>query len=191
MFWAPLQQRPYRINSVNLRVTPGAEAVVTRRAEDALRAVSPYLMVRQRTTLLEQVGRTAGRERLLLNLSLGFGVFALVLAAIGLHGTLAYSVSRRRREIGVRLALGAQRSTVVHQFLREAIALAGASAVIGIPMALGAGQWLGAFLYGVAPQDPATVITACAVLVLTVLVTSSVPAFRASRVDPVEALRSE
>jgi predicted permease len=191
MFWAPLQQRPYRINSVNLRVTPGAEAVVTRRAEDALRAVSPYLMVRQRTTLLEQVGRTAGRERLLLNLSLGFGVFALVLAAIGLHGTLAYSVSRRRREIGVRLALGAQRSTVVHQFLREAIALAGASAVIGIPMALGAGQWLRAFLYGVAPQDPATVITACAVLVLTVLVASSVPAFRASRVDPVEALRSE
>jgi predicted permease len=191
MFWAPLQQKPYRINSVNLRVTPGAEAVVTRRAEDALRAVSPYLMVRQRTTLAEQVGRTAGRERLLLNLSVGFGIFALVLAAIGLHGTLAYSVSRRRREIGVRLALGAQRSTVVRQFLREAMVLAAASAVIGVPMALGAGRWLRAFLYGVAPQDPTTVLTSCAVLVLTVLVASSMPAFGASRVDPATALRSE
>jgi ABC-type antimicrobial peptide transport system permease subunit len=191
MFWIPLQQMPYRITSVSLRVAPGTETGVTRRAEDALRTVSPYLMVRQRTTLAEQVGRTAGRERLLLNLSVGFGAFALMLAAIGLHGTLAYSVSRRRREIGVRLALGAQRSTVVRQFLREAMALAAASALIGIPMALGAGRWLRAFLYGVAPQDPTTVLTACAVLVFTVVVAASVPAFRASRVDPATALRSE
>jgi predicted permease len=191
MFWAPLQQRPLRINSVNLRVTPGTEASVTRRAEDAMRAVSPYLMVRQRTTLAEQVGRTAGRERLLLNLSVGFGVFALVLAAIGLHGTLAYSVSRRRRELGVRLALGARRSIVMRQFLREAMTLALVSAVIGVPMALGAGRWLQAFLYGVVPQDPTTVLTACAVLVVTVLLASSLPAFRASRVDPATALRSE
>ena len=89
------------------------------------------------------------------------------------------------------MALGAQRSTVVRQFLREATAVAIVSAVIGVPMALGVGRWLRAFLYGVAPQDPATVLAACALLVLTVFITSSVPAFRASRVDPATALRSE
>ena len=191
MMWMPLQQATYRIDSVDLRVSPGAEADVARQASAALRSVSPYLMVRRSTTLADQVRNTASRERLLFNLSVAFGAFALLLAAIGLHGTLAYSLARRRREIGVRLALGAQRSSVLNLFLREALAVAGGAAVIGIPLALVAGSWLRAFLFGVAPQDPATVGAACAVLVLTVLVGASVPAIRASRVDPVTALRNE
>jgi ABC-type antimicrobial peptide transport system permease subunit len=148
-------------------------------------------MVRRSTTLADQVRNTASRERLLFNVSVAFGAFALVLAAIGLHGTLAYSLARRRREIGVRLALGAQRSSVLNLFIREALAVAAGAAVIGIPLALVAGSWLRAFLFGVAPQDPATVGAACAVLVLTVLVGAAMPAIRASRVDPVIALRSE
>jgi len=191
MMWMPLQQATYRIDSVDLRVSPGAEADVPRQASAALRSVSPYLMVRRTTTLADQVRNTASRERLLFNLSAAFGAFALVLAAIGLHGTLAYSLARRRREIGVRFALGAQRSSVLNLFLREALAVAGGAAVIGIPLALVAGSWLRAFLFGVAPQDAGTVGAACAVLVLTVLVGASVPAIRASRVDPVTALRSE
>ena len=191
MMWLPLQQAVYRINSVDLRVLPGAEAAVSRQAAEVLRSVSPYLMVRGSTTLADQVGRTASRERLLFRLSLAFGGFALLLAAIGLHGMLAYKVARRTREIGVRLALGAQRSSVVGMFFRDGLALAVASAVIGVPLALAAGWSLRAFLFGVAPRDPATLAGACGVLALTVLVASCVPAVRASRVDPVVALRSE
>jgi ABC-type antimicrobial peptide transport system permease subunit len=147
--------------------------------------------VRRSTTLTDQVQGTAARERLLFTLSIAFGGFALLLAAIGLHGTLAYKVTRRTREIGVRLALGAQRSSVVGMFFRDALALAAVSAVVGVPLSLVAGWSLRAFLFGVAPRDPLTMMVACGVLALTVLIASCVPAFRASRVDPVLALRAE
>ena len=148
-------------------------------------------MVRQTSTLATQVGKTASRERLLFNMSVVFGGFALLLAAMGLHGTLAYKVARRAREIGVRLALGAKRSSLVWMFFREALTLAATAAIVGVPLALAAGSWLRAFLFGVEPQDPLTVVAACGVLAATVLLAASVPALRASRVDPVVALRSE
>jgi predicted permease len=191
MMWMPLQQAVYRINSIDLRVQRGAETAVSQQAAAVLRSVNPYLMVRRSTTLADQVQSTAARERLLFTLSTAFGGFALLLAAIGLHGTLAYKVARRTREIGVRLALGAQRSSVVGMFFRDALTMAVASAVIGVPLSLAAGWSLRAFLFGVAPKDPLTMAAACGVLALTVLIASVVPAIRASRVDPVMALRAE
>jgi predicted permease len=191
MMWLPLQQAAYGISSVSLRTAATADAAISRQATDALRSVSPYLMVRRSTTLADQVRETTSRERLLVTLSMAFGGFALLLAAIGLHGMLAYNVARRTREIGVRLALGAQRSSVIGMFFRDALGLAVASAVIGVPLALAAGWALRAFLFGVAPRDPATVVGACGVLALAVLIGACVPAFRASRVDPVLALRAE
>ena len=190
MMWMPLEQATYRITSIDLRVQPGADSP-TQQAEAVLRSVNPYLMIRRRTTLADQVQGTAARERLLFTLSTAFGGFALLLAAIGLHGTLAYKVARRTREIGVRLALGAQRSSVVAMFVRDALALATASAVVGVPLSLVAGWSLRAFLFGVAPRDPLTMIAACGVLALTVLIASCVPAWRASRVDPAMALKAE
>jgi predicted permease len=191
MMWMPLQQAIYRITSIDLRVQPGGEAAVTQQASAVLRSVNPYLMVRRSTTLVDQVQGTAARERLLFTLSTAFGGFALLLAAIGLHGTLAYKVARRTREIGVRLALGAQRSSVVAMFVRDALALAAVSAVVGVPLSFVAGWSLRTFLFGVAPRDPLTMTAACGVLALTVLIASCVPAFRASRVDPVLALKAE
>jgi predicted permease len=191
MIWLPLQQAVYRITSIDVRVQSGAEAAVSGQAPAVLRSVTPYLMVRRSTTLADQVQGTTARERLLLALATAFGGFALLLAAIGLHGTLAYKVVRRTREIGVRLALGAKRSSVVAMFFREALALAALAAVIGVPLSLAAGWWLRAFLFGVAPRDPLTVSAAGGVLTLTVLLASCVPAFRASRVDPVIALRAD
>ncbi|HKH71704.1 MAG TPA: ABC transporter permease [Vicinamibacterales bacterium] len=191
MIWMPLQQAVYRITSVDLRVAPGTEATVSQLAATVLRSVNPYLMVRRRTTLADQVHGTAARERLLFTVSTAFGGFALVLAAIGLHGTLTYKVARRTREIGVRLALGAQRSSLVGMLFRDALAVAAASLVIGVPLSMAAGWSLRTFLFGVAPRDPLTLIASCGVLALTVLVASCVPAIRASRVDPVLALKAE
>jgi predicted permease len=191
MMWMPLQQAIYRISSIDLRVQPGSEAAVSQQAAAVLQSVNPYLMVRRSTTLADQVQGTAARERLLLTLSTAFGGFALLLAAIGLHGMLAYKVARRTREIGVRLALGAQRASVVRIFVTDALALAAASAAIGIPLSLVAGWSLRTFLFGIAPRDPWTMAAACGVLAFTVLMASVVPAFRASRVDPALTLRAE
>jgi predicted permease len=191
MAWMPLAQAPFSITSIALRVMPGAEADVSRQVGRLLSSTDPYVMVRKSTTLGAQVQSTVARERLLLDLSSAFGLFALLLAAIGLYGTLAYTVARRRREFGIRLALGAQRHSVVGMFVRDGLALTGAAAVVGVPLALVAGSLLRTFLFGVAPQDPATVGAACAVLGVSALLAASLPAVRASRIDPVEVLRSE
>jgi hypothetical protein len=191
MAWMPLAQAPFPITSISLRVTPGTEGRVTREASRVLSSIDPYVMVRRTTTLDRQVQSTVVRERLLLNLSSSFGLFALLLAAVGLHGTLSYAVAHRRREFGIRLALGAQRRSVVAMFLHEAAALSGVAIVVGVPLALLTGSMLTAFLFGVAPQDPATLAVACGVLGISVVMATAVPAFRASRIDPAETLRSE
>jgi len=191
MAWMPLAQAPYSITSISLRVTPGAEANVSREVGHVLTSTDPYVMLRRTTTLAGEVQATVARERLLLNVSSAFGLFALLLAAIGLHGTLAYTVARRRREFGIRLALGARRSSVVGMFLRQGLSLIGAAAIVGIPLSLFAASLLRAFLFGVAPQDPATFALACGALSISVLLATSLPALRASRIDPVEVLRSE
>jgi predicted permease len=191
MMWVPLLQAPFRITSVALRVAPGTEASVARRAEAALASTDAQLMVRTVTTLSAQVGQGTARERLLLGLASGFGALALLLAAVGLYGTLAYAVTRRTREIGLRLALGAQPRTVLGMVLGEAWIVVAGAFVAGVPLALGAGHALRGFLFGVAPQDLATLSGACGVLALTATFAAYVPARRAARVDPLVALRCE
>jgi predicted permease len=191
MMWVPLAQAPQAVSSIALRTLPGMEAAVTRAAEDALRATDPDIMVRKATTLSAQVASNTTRERLLLGLSSGFAVLAVLLAAVGLYGTLAYAVSRRTREIGVRLAFGAQRGAVLWMVLGEALRLAAIALVIGVPVAIAAGYSLRAFLFGVTPLDPAALAGASVVLLLAALLAAYVPARRASAVDPIVALRWE
>jgi predicted permease len=191
MLWVPLAQAPFKATSVSMRVRPGADAAAIREAREALAATSPYLMVRNVTTLRAQVDRVTERERMLLRLASGFGGIALALAAVGLYGMLAYAVSRRTREIGVRLALGAQRATVVRSVVGESVALLGAGMVIGIPLSLAAGRLLRSFLFGVTPYDVVALTGAAAALGAIAVVAALGPARRASRVDPVVALRYE
>ena len=191
MVWAPLAQAPIRISTVTLRVEPGAQATVAGEARRALTAADPRFMVRGETTLMAQVARTTARERLLLGLASAFGGLALLLAAIGLYGTLAHSVARRTREIGVRLALGAQRDAVLGKVIGEALRLAGWGLLAGAPLALAAGYALRGFLFGVEPHDFAALSGACATLTLVAALAAYVPARRASRVNPIEALRYE
>ena len=191
MVWVPIAQAPSRVSSIALRVAPGTEAAVARRSEEVLSATAPEVMVRKVTTLTAQVDDTTSRERVLLRLASGFGGLALMLAAVGLYGTLAYAVARRRREIGVRLALGAQRQTVLRMMLGDALRLVGIALAAGVPLTLISGAALRAFLFGVEPQDATTLACACAVLAMAALGAAYVPARRAADVDPIVALRYE
>jgi predicted permease len=191
MMWAPITQAPFRMSAVSLRTEPGAEGTVARQAQEVLRTIDPQLMVRQTTTLAAEVNRKTSRERLLLGLSSGFGLLALLLAGVGLYGTLAQAVSRRTREIGVRMALGAQPGSVSRMFLIDALKLAGFGLAVGFPIARLFSSSLTAFLFEVTPMDPAAFVGAATVLTLSALAAAFLPARRAASVDPIVALRAE
>jgi ABC-type antimicrobial peptide transport system permease subunit len=120
-----------------------------------------------------------------------FGVLGLVLAAVGLYGVLAYVVERRTGEIGVRMALGADRGRVVGMVLGGAFGQVGAGLAIGIPAAIAAGRLVSAQLFGVKPWDPVMLMLAVGLLGLAALVASLIPAWRAAGIEPMRALRTE
>jgi len=121
----------------------------------------------------------------------GFAGAALLLAAIGLYGVMAFAVTQRTREIGVRIALGAQRRDVLRMVMRRGLLLTGAGLVIGLAAALALGRFVGSLLYGVTPADPLTLVTVALVLTGVASVAAYLPARRAARVQPMVALRAE
>jgi ABC-type antimicrobial peptide transport system permease subunit len=135
--------------------------------------------------------QSISEERLLARLATIFGSSALLLAAIGLYGVMSYAVSRRSGEIGLRVALGAQRGEVVRMILRDALFLVGIGVAVGVPLTLAASRVIRSQLHGVEPYDPVALGVALMVLLLGAVVAAAVPALRASRVAPVVALRAE
>ena len=160
-------------------------AVVRTFAELAPRASLEF------TPLARQVGESIGRDRILATLSTFFGGLALLLAMIGLYGTMAYAVARRRSEIGIRLALGAASSRVLWSVLREVGLLVGVGVLGGLAAALASSHWLGDFLFGLTPRDPATLAGSALLLAGVAVVAGYVPARRASRLDPMQTLRED
>lgn len=120
-----------------------------------------------------------------------FGTLALIVTLVGVYGVMAYAVSQRTHEIGVRMAVGARAGDVVRLILREGVAMVGIGVLVGVALALALGRLVDALLYGVTPRDPGTIAAAAAVLLATAAVASMVPAFRAARVDPFTTLREE
>jgi predicted permease len=167
---------------------PGALAATVR---SEVRRVNANAMVSYVRTMDEQLDAALIRERLLAALSTGFGALALLLACVGLYGTMSYGVIRRSREIGVRLALGAQRGTILRQVLRESLRVAGTGVVIGSVAALWATKAVSTILFGLSPGDPVTLTAVAATLLLTALAASYLPARRAANLDPIRVLRSE
>jgi predicted permease len=141
--------------------------------------------------LTAQVERTLVQERLVATLAASFGALALIMACIGLYGLLAYTVTRRTREIGIRMALGAERARVLRLMLRHAVHLLIFGIALGLPAAWLASRWIATLLFGLTPTDPATILLAAAVLSAFALLAGFLPALRASRVDPTVALRYE
>jgi ABC-type antimicrobial peptide transport system permease subunit len=156
-----------------------------------LAAADPNLTVINIRTLEEQVARSFDQQRAVASLAGLFGVIALVLAAIGLYGVTAYTVARRRNEIGLRMALGADRRDVIGVVLVGAFTRVAIGLVLGMPLAVGAGYLLSAQLYGVSFWDPVALSVAAAALALAALVASVVPASRAAGLAPMIALRAD
>ena len=157
----------------------------------AIHRLDPTLVVDGLRTMEEQVDRSASDERALAFLAIGFSALALVLAAVGLYGVLAYSTEQRTREIGVRLALGAQRSSVVGLVLREMLIIAGIATLVALPCTVAVARLFRSQLYGVTFADPFTLVCALLFTAVMVVLAAALPARRAAAVEPMNALRTE
>jgi predicted permease len=164
-------------------ITPSLRAAVQRIDRDL-----PLMDIR---TQQQQIDATMQQERVFASLTAGFGLLALALACVGIYGIMAYTVSQRTNEIGIRLALGAERRQVRGMVLREAGWLASFGVVAGLAVALGLAQLVKSMLYGLKPGDPASFTGAGCLLLGVALIAAWIPAMRASRVEPMEALRHE
>ena len=142
-------------------------------------------------TIEQRVAASLIRERMLSALASVFAALALMLACIGLYGVLAYGVVQRTREIGIRMAIGARRGSVLWMVVREALGLVAIGATLGTIAALASGRFIGAQLFGVTPGDPTATTAAIFVLLVVTVSAACIPALRASRIHPVAALRSE
>ncbi len=176
-------------SSVSFELRSGAPAEALQGAvQQAVAAVSPQITYDVRP-LAEQLATSLSRPRLLATLSGFFGGLALLLAVIGLYGTLTYAVTRRRGEIGVRMALGAAGREILRMVFAEAGLLVLAGIAVGAALALAATRLIASFLYGVGPTDPTTLVLAAGLLAATALGAALLPAARAAGVDPNEVLR--
>jgi putative ABC transport system permease protein len=166
-------------------------AALLRTVREEIKAIDPALPVTNAMTMEEIIETSTGAQRFNTLLVALFGVLALLLAAIGIGGLLATSVSRRTREIGVRLALGAQRDAMVRMVMRDALRVVLLGLVVGLPAAWLLSRVLSNLLFGVSPRDPLTFAAVVAVIAVVGVAASVTPAWRASRVEPVVALRMD
>ena len=169
----------------------GDPAQIAQEVRHALREIDPGLPVTKMITAHERVSASAGSEEMMAEIVGFFGGLAVLLAALGLYGLISYAVARRTNEIGIRMALGAKRGQVLWVVLKETLLLVAAGAAIGVPLALGAIRFVRSQLFGVQPYDPLTLVLAVLLLTTVAAVAGYLPALRASRVDPMVALRHE
>jgi ABC-type antimicrobial peptide transport system permease subunit len=160
-------------------------------ARDEVRRLDAGIPVYAIKTVEGQLDETLLTDRLIALLSAGFGLLATVLASIGLYGVMAFVVARRRKELGVRLALGAQPKTIVWMVMREVLVLLAIGLAVGIPAALAASRYVSSQLYGVEPWDPTIALATVALLSIVSSVAGLIPARKASQIDPILALRYE
>lgn len=189
-YYQCLYQRPLPGTWLLVRMRPGA-AQSTAIFASAVNGLDPTLPVQRAGTMVERVEESLGARRFVVWLLVFFAAVALFMAALGLYGVISYSVTQRTREIGVRMALGADRRSVVALVLRQGALLALVGIVIGAAGAAAVNRLLASQLYDVSPFDPTTFATMVSVLTATAFVATYIPAYTASRIDPLTALRYE
>jgi predicted permease len=171
--------------------TTGDPKMLIRGTARVVHDADPNLPLEKPMTQEDQFEESISRERLTANLSVFFAGLAGFLVAIGLYGTISYGVSRRTMEIGVRIALGAQRREVLRMFLLESLSVAGLGLALGIPASLAVARTLRSMVYGLSPSDPLTILLALAGIATVTLAAAIFPARRAASIDPMRALRME
>jgi predicted permease len=171
--------------------TVGDTSGVAAQLRQMLRQIDSRLPVLDVTTLDHQVEHTLYQQKLIAGLCSVFGVLALVLAAIGIYGTMAYSVARRTTEIGIRMAIGAQRRNVLWMVLRDSLVLVAIGLMCGLPLAVLGARSIKSFLFGVPALDPLATGTAVLLIAVLAVLAAYLPARRATKIDPMAALRHE
>jgi hypothetical protein len=187
---AKIELRTHFINGIMLvtNATPGVlEPLLIR----ALAEVDPNLTITSVRTMQQQVDLTFNQERAVASLAGLFGIVALLLAAVGLYGVTAYTVAQRTQEIGIRMALGANRVNVVQMVLTGAAKRVLAGLILGVPLAIGAGRLISAQLYGVSSWDLIALGVAAIALAISAFFAAVIPARRAASISPMKALRME
>ena len=174
--------------AVRTRIAPDAVVGVVRKTESAVLKTVPIMGI---MTMNEQIAASIVPERLVAILSAWFGALGALLAAIGLYGLLAYTVARRRHEIGVRMALGATRGDVMRVVLHEALWMVCTGLVLGAPLAFWGKSVAASLIRDLPTKSPLSIVFGSAVMIVVGLVAAYIPARRATRVDPMQALRCE
>jgi predicted permease len=190
--YTPLQQSSELGGmTVYVRGEPARESELIQRLREGVRKRDAGLPIYDVATMDRTIDESVVTERMLAVLSTAFGLLATLLAAVGLYGLMSYTVARRTREIGIRIALGAERSTVVWLVLREVAMLVAVGLAIGLPAAVGLSRLVSSQLFGLSPRDPMTLMLAVVVLGVVGAAAGYLPARRAAAVEPVRALRYE
>jgi len=191
----PTMYVPYsqaRLGTMTFELRTAADPTTAVAAvREAVRRIDPNLPILKVSTQAEQIEQRFAQEKVFAQAYALFGSLAVLVASIGLFGLMSYSVARRTNEIGIRMALGADRADVVGMVMRESLVLVAAGVAIGAAIALGAGRFVASLLFNLAPADPATMTASAAVMIAISLVAGYLPARTASRVDPMVALRDE
>jgi predicted permease len=189
VFVAASQSSPDRMTYA-LR-TAGDPLTYVSSVHEIVREADSRIPVTNVVTQAGEIDRTINREITFAKLCTGFAVLALLMACVGLYGTMSYNVARQVGEIGIRMALGAQRGAVIWMVLRRVLLLAAVGLAISVPAALVASRLVKSFLFGIQPNDPGTLALAGVVLLSAAILAGYAPARRASRIDPLAALRQE
>ncbi len=171
--------------------TLGDPLALANTVRQVVHQASPLVPVADIATQVQYINSTIAPERTFADLSTGFGMLALLIACVGLYGTMAYSVARRTNEIGVRIALGAQRGAIIWMVQREVLALSLIGVAIGLTVAWETARVAASFLFGIRPHDVVVFSLSAAIFVLCAVAAGYAPAWHASRIDPVQALRNE
>ena len=190
MAFYPVTQSPQPLSNFVVRFNGSADSVVPQ-IREAVKQVNNNLPIDDVVTLSDFIGRSLVQQKLVARLASFFGLLALLLACIGLYGVMSYAVASRTNEIGIRMALGAQKTNVLWLILREVLLLVAIGLVIGLGASLATTKTAATLLFGLKPNDPLTIAMASAVLIVVALLAGYLPARRAARVDPMVALRDE